>query len=140
LDPSNNPVEVLEPGLPFLPSLVIKVADQAHIEDLATEASMYEEMESLHGLAIPRYYGWFEAELEPTWTVDLSSGETETPASPRSSRLSLLLLERMGPLLPIGERIPDRYVTNPSFALNFDENLKPDPILQPSLATSRNLE
>jgi len=112
LDPSNEPVEVLEP---YLPSLVIKVADQAHIEDLATEASMYEEMENLQGVAIPRYYGWFEAELEPAWTVDSRSGENEAPTSTHSGRLSLLLLERMGPLLPIGERLPDRYVANPSF-------------------------
>lgn len=140
LDPSNNPMAVLEPGLPYLPSLVIKVADQAHIEDLATEASMYEEMESLQGVAIPRYYGWFEAELEPTWTVDLSSSETETPTSTRPSRLSLLLLERMGPLLPIGERLPDRYVANPYFALNFGQHLKLDPTYGPSSATSRNLE
>jgi len=140
LDPSNKPVEVLEPGLPYLPSLVIKVADQAHIEDLATEASMYEEMENLQGVAIPRYYGWFEAELEPTWTVDLRSGENETPTSTHSGRLSLLLLERMGPLLPIGERLPDRYVANPSFALNFDQHFIPDPTYGPSLATFRNLE
>ena len=140
LDPSNKPVDVLEPGLPYLPSLVIKVADQARIEDLAIEASMYEEMETLQGVAIPRYYGWFEAQLDPTWTVDMTPGETETPTSISSGRLSLLLLERMGPLLPIGERLPDRYVANPYSPLNFfDQHHTPDPIFGPSLATSPNL-
>ncbi|KIM41468.1 hypothetical protein M413DRAFT_445466 [Hebeloma cylindrosporum] len=108
LDLSNKSVEVLEPGLPYLPSLVIKVADHAHVEDLAAEASIYEEMENLQGVAIPRYYGWFEAELEPTWTVDFNPSKTETAPSTAPGRLSLLLLERMGPLLPIGERLSDR--------------------------------
>jgi hypothetical protein len=113
-DPLSHSAKIPEPGSPYLPSLVIKVADQAHIADLASEASMYEEMESLQGIAVPRCYGWFEAELETTWIVASNFGETQisTP-TPRPHRLSLLLLERMGGLLPLGERLPDRYVEHP---------------------------
>lgn len=49
-----------------LPELVIKVADPDRLEDLAHEASMYDEMESLQGVAIPRCYGWFEGTLKPS--------------------------------------------------------------------------
>ncbi|KAF8810319.1 hypothetical protein BYT27DRAFT_7231974 [Phlegmacium glaucopus] len=103
--------EVLKPGLPYLPELVIKVADSAHVEDLASEASMYDEMESLQGISIPRCYGWFEADLDPKqWTYFSTPLFLENfgQKQPTMKRLSVLLLERVGQLLPLGQRIPDR--------------------------------
>ncbi|KAF8153084.1 hypothetical protein B0H34DRAFT_91282 [Crassisporium funariophilum] len=41
----------------LLPELVIKVASRDHVANLAKEASMYQEIESLQGIAIPRFYG-----------------------------------------------------------------------------------
>lgn len=63
---------------------------------------MYEEMESLQGgVAIPHYYGWFEAELEPTWTVDWRSSENEAPTSIHSGTLAFIT---HGPNQPRGQR------------------------------------
>lgn len=100
--------------LAHLPELVIKVANDDHVEDLENDASMYEEMESLQSVAIPHCYGWFQADIEPGWAS--ISGSLTPPSDPnvkssqrtRPRRLSLLVLERMGNLLPLGERIEDR--------------------------------
>lgn len=92
-----------------LPELVLKVADAAHLEDLANEASMYDEMESLQGVAIPRCYGWFEGTVQPFQRLITDDPEAPVPAH-RSRRVSALLLEKMGGMLPVGERLPDRHV------------------------------
>ncbi|KDR77255.1 hypothetical protein GALMADRAFT_246561 [Galerina marginata CBS 339.88] len=111
---SNPPCDNPLPILSYLPELVVKVADEAHVDDLASEASMYDEMEVLQGVAIPRCYGWFEGELGPLTmapAANPSKCEPETKIAQRRNvptRLSILVLERVGEHLPLGERIPDR--------------------------------
>jgi hypothetical protein len=81
-----------------LPELVIKIAAGAdHEAALRHEAAMYDEMESLHGISIPRAYGLFSADI-PAGTV--VPGVT-------SGRISILLLERQGDLLPLGDKLPE---------------------------------
>jgi len=90
---------------------VIKVADEERVYDLANEASMYDEMESLQGVVIPRCYGWFEAELEDDSVPvnDIGQATDSRSREVRQRKLSVLLLERVGGHLPLGEPLPDRY-------------------------------
>jgi hypothetical protein len=46
-----------------LPALVAKIALGRHCKHLVHEASVYEEMESIQGIAVPRCYGYFETSL-----------------------------------------------------------------------------
>lgn len=112
LDLSDKSVDISEPDLPFLPGLVIKVADQARLEDLANEASMYDEMECLQGVAIPLCYGWLEADIDRRWQIPSTSTDNTKlfGSNFRSNRLSILLLERVGELVPLGDRLLDRSV------------------------------
>ncbi|PPR03404.1 hypothetical protein CVT24_012529 [Panaeolus cyanescens] len=104
-DPQQQNLTIWNPKAPSLPNLVIKIADFDRLDDMEHEAGVYDEMESLQGIAIPRCYGWFEAELPNAWAVP----EQDTAQYPKIPRkLSVLLLERMGGHLPLGERLPDR--------------------------------
>ncbi|KAF4612894.1 hypothetical protein D9613_011116 [Agrocybe pediades] len=102
VDPSSSSLaDIINPGLPYLPSLVIKVADQDRVDDLANEASVYDEMESLQGVVIPRCYGWFEVEV---------AGRAMR-SNDGSLKISILLFERVGGHLPVGETLPDRDIS-----------------------------
>ncbi|KAF9045576.1 hypothetical protein BJ165DRAFT_1478334 [Panaeolus papilionaceus] len=105
------------PKSPSLPNLVMKIADFDRVDDLEHEAGVYDEMESLQGVAIPQCYGWFEAEMPTAWAIpeqEASSG------SGKPCKLSILLLERMGGHLPLGETLPDRYAwfQTPAFKIS----------------------
>lgn len=108
-DPNNPKTRLLYPQPPHLPELVIKVADAEHEDSLKHEAAIYNEMEPLQGVSIPRAYGFFTAELDPDTIVpSLSSDVSPTTATPR--RLSILLLERLGEMLPLGQKLPEEWV------------------------------
>ncbi|TFK29451.1 hypothetical protein FA15DRAFT_752583 [Coprinopsis marcescibilis] len=77
-------LRLLYPQSPHLPELVVKFAHPDRADALAHEAAMYEEMEILQGVSIPRCYGLFT-----------------------DSTVSVLLLERMGGLLPLGDTLPE---------------------------------
>lgn len=49
----------------YLPPLVVKIGRANRCYSLAREAWFYEEMESIQGVAIARYYGCFKMELPP---------------------------------------------------------------------------
>ncbi|EPQ50832.1 hypothetical protein GLOTRDRAFT_133575 [Gloeophyllum trabeum ATCC 11539] len=87
-----------------VPPLVVKVTSRDRCDELAKEAWVYEELdECLQGVSIPRCYGRFLAELPPR--VDVLSwkrrGTTKLP-------ISIVLLERLGDKLPLGEPIPQK--------------------------------
>lgn len=87
-----------------VPPLVGKVTSRDRCDELAKEAWVYEELdECLQGVSIPRCYGRFLAELAPR--VDVLSwkrrGTTKLP-------ISIVLLERLGDKLPLGEPIPQK--------------------------------
>ncbi|EPQ52947.1 hypothetical protein GLOTRDRAFT_139931 [Gloeophyllum trabeum ATCC 11539] len=95
-------VEICACSTPFdIPPLVVKVANRDFCDDLSKEAWLYEEMESLQGVAVPRYYGYFLAELPPHAKV-ASWNRIATTKFP----ISILLLERLGGKLPLGRPIP----------------------------------
>ncbi|KAF5313524.1 hypothetical protein D9611_008523 [Ephemerocybe angulata] len=102
-NPHDRKVKLLYPQAPHLPELVVKVAGAEHAEALAHEAAMYNEMESLQGISIPRAYGLFTADLDKDTLIPSLSGEGSL--APR--RISLLLLERLGETLPLGDAIPE---------------------------------
>lgn len=106
-----------------LPQLVMKVSNRKRSKNLAREAWFYEEMEQLQGISVPRCYGFFEARLEvghkaSTWdpyrddSYDEEEGEDieediEKKDTEKDSEqfLSILILERLGSHMPIGEPI-----------------------------------
>lgn len=117
-----------------LPELVFKFPRSHRCADIYRESWFYEGMERLQGVAIPRCYGLFEADLPVGCAVRLPDGRTllaheefESPDAsvddlphpdilkPRSTRnkIFVLVLERLGGRLPIGKPIPAdvRYVT-----------------------------
>lgn len=60
-----------------LPPLVIKVATATQIAFLVREATLYEEMETIQGIAIPRCYGIFSGWL-PKRCILESKGDSES--------------------------------------------------------------
>ncbi|EPQ52942.1 hypothetical protein GLOTRDRAFT_46075 [Gloeophyllum trabeum ATCC 11539] len=84
-----------------IPPLVVKVANRDFCDNLSKEAWMYEEMESLQGVAIPRCYGYSVSEIPPHMKV-LGWDRVATTKLP----ISILLLERVGGHLPLGKPIP----------------------------------
>ena len=112
----------------LLPPLVLKVSRPWKADGLCREAFYYEEMECLQGSVIPRYYGVYEATIPEDcdfliWTPELKREELKRqkkikktgrpyPALPRPTLVSVLLLERVGDLLPLGKPLPSglRYV------------------------------
>lgn len=120
-----SPLSLLDPSTdsstaPGLPPLVVKIARRDGVAYMAREAWFYDEMESLQGICIPRCYGWFEATL-PSEVHCVTAWEGVPPDPDRlkwpdgllkelseaRNRVSVLLLEKMGDHLPIGEALPD---------------------------------
>jgi hypothetical protein len=76
-------------------------------------------MESLQGSCIPNCYGLFQADIERDWIVkgwdkeeildDQAGGHYDSRNSPPKSRhcISVLLLERLGDLLPRGPELSE---------------------------------
>ncbi|KAI0060223.1 hypothetical protein BV25DRAFT_1828038 [Artomyces pyxidatus] len=108
-----------------VPRLVVKIARSNRLAALAREAWFYDEMECLQGSSIARCYGWFEMELSPHETVpaweahpaedtteedyalddDKMFGTVHPDQLARSARrdvISVLLLEQLGPRMPLG--------------------------------------
>ena len=87
-----------------LPPLVVKICRNYQPYKLPREAFMYEEMESIHGLVVPRYYGCFETVIPPgvafpVWQLedefmgsDLS--RVDHPYIPRV--VTMIVMERLG--------------------------------------------
>ncbi|EPQ52941.1 hypothetical protein GLOTRDRAFT_95006 [Gloeophyllum trabeum ATCC 11539] len=95
-------VEIRSCSIPVaVPPLVVKVANRDFCDKLSKEAWMYEEMEALQGVAIPRCYGYFLSEIPPHTKV-LGWDRVATTKLP----ISILLLERLGDHLRLGEPIP----------------------------------
>lgn len=117
-----------------LPDVVFKIARPHRCADLYRESWFYAEMECLQGVAVPRCYGLFEADIPDGCAVRLPDKlrflETKESESPdanidqipdprildlRSTRnkLFILVLERLGGRLPIEKPISTelRYVS-----------------------------
>ncbi|KAF9072119.1 hypothetical protein BDP27DRAFT_1361358 [Rhodocollybia butyracea] len=75
-----------------IPPLVVKLARALHSPDLTKEATAYETMLCLQGSAIPRCYGFFQARLLDYFDF---------------GPMSILLLEKVGGRLVLGEPLPD---------------------------------
>jgi hypothetical protein len=75
------PVSIHTSSQYCLPPLVIKVAARRRSPNLAREAWFYEEMEHIQGVAIPRCYGLFTAEIDPNSEV-LDWAETDAEYDP----------------------------------------------------------
>ncbi|KAJ4496841.1 hypothetical protein C8R41DRAFT_980080 [Lentinula lateritia] len=93
---------VLSDSTHFLPELVFKFARLHRCADLYREAWFYEEMECLQGVAIPRCYGLFEAEIPPGWMLKLI--KLIILRSTRN-KLCILVEERLGGHLSIGSPV-----------------------------------
>lgn len=112
----------------YIPPLVVKVARPNRLGHIAREAWFYDELAVLQGVCIPRCYGWFEAELPegcfvPEEALELEDdikhdflsddpdqvkgwGRAVQKRSKLRTRVSLLLLERVGREITPGESIP----------------------------------
>lgn len=100
---SDTAAEILDLRDHIFPQLVAKVALPNHEDDLRTEASFYEEMESLQGSAVARYYGMFEPAPGGGYSkLDLVH---EVPPSYKGGSFrhptTFILLERLGGRIPI---------------------------------------
>ena len=92
------------PSKSALPPLAVKICQNFKPYKLPREAFIYEEMESLHGLVVPRYYGCFETTIPPGVTFpvwDLSEEymgsnltEVDHPNIPRV--VTMIIMERLG--------------------------------------------
>jgi hypothetical protein len=117
------------------PPLIAKIAMKGKHEDLLREASIYNDLEQLQGMVIPRCFGYFDVEAREgedcipwqAWqasmdrkcsdpqvfdsTREVQEGhEATASAGDKKSgiyRFSVLLLERLGDKLPVGARLPD---------------------------------
>ncbi|EPQ50822.1 hypothetical protein GLOTRDRAFT_133565 [Gloeophyllum trabeum ATCC 11539] len=78
-----------------------RVGDVDRCDELSKEAWFYEEMECLQGVVTPRYYGHFTTML-PARTDILSLKRRASSPFP----MSIILLERVGDSLPLGQPIP----------------------------------
>lgn len=119
-----------------LPQIVLKVAWASRCGDINREGWFYDEMECLQGVALARCYGLFEADIPGGCTVSLPDGsnfQNDAPTShnmiidedrvhpkflelrDKRNRLSILVLERLGGRLPLGEVLTQelRYVSYP---------------------------
>ncbi|KAH8110961.1 hypothetical protein DFH11DRAFT_1618065 [Phellopilus nigrolimitatus] len=62
----------------MFPRLCIKIALPGKSYRLSKEAWCYEEMEKLQGIAIPRCFGWSEAELGTGWLVNAPESDIDS--------------------------------------------------------------
>lgn len=141
----NAKIAGLEPET-VVPSLVVKIARRHRVAWTAREAWFYEEMECLQGSVVPYCYGWFELELGDAldssapsqysipaldnYPVVVSAkddlghfeGRAMHPllAERRERRdiVSVLILERLGGMLPLGKPISEE--TRCESKLSFD--------------------
>lgn len=100
----------------FIPPLVAKISQRYRNEDLEHEMYNYEELESLQGVVVPRCYGLFEGKVPRTHTIlppekvrdakDEASNNRPTPRG-LNGVVCVLLLERLGDRLPIGQPLPE---------------------------------
>ncbi|CAL1713768.1 unnamed protein product [Somion occarium] len=102
-----------------LPRLVVKICHPTTYYRISREAFQYEEMESLQGTVIPRYYGLFQVTLEPGvmfryWFMEKlyggkgsnDSDEEDHSEFPRC--LTVLVLEYISEeFLPVRRRLKD---------------------------------
>jgi hypothetical protein len=101
-----------------LPKLVVKVAVGRNCQGLMHEASVYEDLESIQGIAVPRCYGYFETSLsddsvlrlrtEFDHDADPSDGEdgTQSPVASdiEPNIVGVLLVEYIPRHLPLPSR------------------------------------
>ncbi|RPD63498.1 hypothetical protein L227DRAFT_599141 [Lentinus tigrinus ALCF2SS1-6] len=96
-----------------IPPLVIKVAAQREGRRIYNEANMYNVLESVQGLVVPRCYGYFRVAVNQYETTILPwNPECRFPRDParfdvfrmphQSASLNILLLEEVGDRIPIG--------------------------------------
>lgn len=107
----------------LLPPLVLKISNPWKAADsLCREAFCYEEMECLQGSVVPRYYGVYEATIPDDcdfvlWRGYFKKEEAKRqkkikktgcpyPPAPRPTLVRVLLLERVGDLIPLCTRLP----------------------------------
>lgn len=105
-----------------LPPLVVKVSQWKKSGSLAQEAWFYEELEQLQGVSVPWCYGFFQTRLRDdqhvlTWTPESDESEDEEQegasdeikyerALPgQGNVLSILVLEKLGGNIPVGESL-----------------------------------
>ncbi|EKM57514.1 uncharacterized protein PHACADRAFT_251185 [Phanerochaete carnosa HHB-10118-sp] len=121
-------------GVAF-PPLVVKIARLNRVASLLRETWFYDEMECLQGVAIPRCYGYFEAEFSengsekallqtlfkkfpgadesegnPTVERDRCRGPLHPLLEERDSHsrvVAVLILEKLGPRLPVGVAVSE---------------------------------
>ncbi|KAF8991527.1 hypothetical protein BDQ17DRAFT_1433023 [Cyathus striatus] len=89
-------------GPEYLPPLVLKVADEKTYLDLGREVKNYDLLRSFHGVSVPRFYGWFNVNLEKGLTFP---GVKTNVIKERT--LSVLVLERMGDRVTMKESEED---------------------------------
>ncbi|KAF8983442.1 hypothetical protein BDQ17DRAFT_1377982 [Cyathus striatus] len=75
---------------------------ESRVQDLGRECLNYHLLSSLHSIAVPRFYGWFNLTLDGSYTFpgdENKKGDKFT--------LSILVLERMGDRLTLDESDDD---------------------------------
>lgn len=99
------------------PPLAVKVSRQGHHESVLHDAFYYEEMECLQGVVIPRYYGSFQGCVSEGASLcqsgDVKGREqleiaSEDSGKEKSNSFCILIMEKLGGLIPVGERLPDK--------------------------------
>ncbi|RPD63490.1 hypothetical protein L227DRAFT_651112, partial [Lentinus tigrinus ALCF2SS1-6] len=96
-----------------IPPLVIKIAAQREGRRIYDEANIYNVLESVQGLVVPRCYGYFRVAVDQYETTIVPwNPECRFPRDParfdvfrmphHSASLNILLLEKVGDRIPIG--------------------------------------
>ncbi|CAL1713708.1 unnamed protein product [Somion occarium] len=105
-----------------LPRLIVKVCRPTTYYRVSREAFYYEEMESLQGRVIPRYYGLFQTTLEPGvmfryWKMEKIWGGNDANDSDEEDHsdfprfLTVLVLEYVSEeFLPVGRKLDDKII------------------------------
>ncbi|CAL1713713.1 unnamed protein product [Somion occarium] len=105
-----------------LSRLVVKICHPTTYYRLSREAFCYEEMESLQGRVIPRYYGLFQTILEPgvmfrywkmekIWGGNDANDSDEEDHSDFHRSLTVLVLEYVSEeFLPVGRKLDDKII------------------------------
>ncbi|EKM57098.1 uncharacterized protein PHACADRAFT_91214, partial [Phanerochaete carnosa HHB-10118-sp] len=101
--------------LSTLPPLAAKVSYRGRRAASAHEAYYYDTLQPLQGISIARFYGHFLAELPSDISLLYSpEGYEDDPVdsdieeiAETSDSVSILVMERLGDLLPVGEPLSD---------------------------------
>ncbi|KAF8990086.1 hypothetical protein BDQ17DRAFT_1547350 [Cyathus striatus] len=99
-----DPDEIVSPGPEYLPPLVLKVAGESNMDHLGKEALNYGWLRSLQGVAVPRYYGWFNLSLQEGQSISRLQASDEDS---NNRVLSILVLERVGDHITLKESEDD---------------------------------